>query len=157
MIKKTIKYTDYEGNEREEDFYFNLSKAEITMMELEQTGGLIRTLTKIMEEQNSKKMIEYFKDLVLRSYGVKSPDGRKFIKTDEVRDDFEFTEAFSQLFMELAFDAEAAADFVNGIMPSMPNVEKIDPNTSPEELQRRLKELEAQNRADKAEQSKLNN
>lgn len=154
MIKKTIKYTDYEGTEREEDFYFNLTKAEITMMELEQTGGLIRTLTKIMEEQDSKKMIEYFKELVLKAYGVKSPDGRKFIKTQEVKEDFEFTEAFSEIFMELAFDAEAAANFVNGIMPNMPNVDKIDPNTSTEELQKRLKELEEQNRKDRLEQAK---
>lgn len=146
MIKKTVKYTDYEGVEREEDFYFNLTKAEITMMELEQTGGLIRTLTKIMEAQDSKKMIEYFKDLVLRAYGVKSPDGKRFVKTQEVKEDFEFTEAFSEIFMELAFDAEAAANFVNGIMPDMPNVEKVDPNASPEELQKRLRELEAANR-----------
>lgn len=146
MIKKTIKYTDYEGVQREEDFYFNLTKAEVTMMELEQTGGLVRTLTKIMEEQDSKKMIEYFKDLVLRAYGVKSPDGRKFVKTQEVKEDFEFTEAFSEIFMELAFDAEAAANFVNGIIPDMPNVEKVDPKASPEELQKRLRELEAANR-----------
>jgi hypothetical protein len=150
MLKKTIKYKDYDGNEREEDFYFNLTKAEITMMEAEEAGGLVKTLMNIMETQDSKRMISYFKDIILRAYGVKSPDGRKFIKNDQVREDFEYTEAFSQLFMELAFDAEAASMFVNGIIPDMPEgVEGVDHNASPQELQKRLKELEATNRASK--------
>lgn len=118
MLKKTIKFTDYDGNERTEDFYFNLSKAEITEMELTQTGGLVRLIEKIVAEQDSKRIIEIFKDLILRSYGEKSPDGRRFIKNKEIQEAFSQTEAYSELFMELATDADAAADFVNGIIPA---------------------------------------
>ena len=151
MLKKTIKYKDYDGNEREEDFYFNLNKAEITMMEAGEKGGLIKTLMKIMEEQDSKRMIEYFKGIILKAYGEKSLDGRKFVKNDEVREDFEQTEAFSELFMELAFDAKAASDFINGVIPEMPDgAEGVDANATPQQLQQRLKDLEAKNREEAA-------
>ena len=120
MLKKTIKYTDYDGNERTEDFYFNLTKAEITEMELSHDGGLVKLIEKIVAEQDSKRIIEVFKDLILRSYGEKSPDGKRFIKNQELRDAFAQTEAYSDLFMELASDADSAAAFVNGIVPTMP-------------------------------------
>lgn len=112
---------DYDGNQRKEDFYFNLSKAEVTEMELSAEGGLTKSLTKIVETQDSKRIIEAFKDLILRSYGEKSPDGKRFIKTQELRDAFAQTEAYSELFMELAMDPKAASAFVNGIVPSVPN------------------------------------
>lgn len=118
MLKKTITYTDYNGNERTEDFYFNLNKAELVEMELSHNGGLSNIITKITAQQDSAKLIEIFKDLITRSYGEKSLDGRKFIKNKEVLEDFVQTEAYNKLFMELAFDAKAAADFCNGIMPS---------------------------------------
>lgn len=118
MIKKRIKYIDYDGNERTEDHYFNLSKAELTEMEVSHKGGLTKVIDRIIEEQDAKKMIEIFKDLVLKSYGKKSLDGRKFIKNDELRDDFSQTEAYVNIFMELATDSKSAAEFVNGIMPS---------------------------------------
>jgi hypothetical protein len=121
MLKKTIKYTDFDNNERTEDFYFNLTKAEVTEMELSTEGGLVRMLEKIVQEKDAKRIIENFKDLVLRSYGEKSPDGRRFIKTQELRDAFAQTEAYSQLFMELATNAQASAEFVNGIVPQVPN------------------------------------
>lgn len=120
MLKKTIKYTDYDGNEREETFYFNLSKAEVAEMELSVDGGLVKQIEKIVEEQDGKGIIEMFKDIILRSYGEKSPDGKRFIKSKELRDAFSQTEAYSELFMELATDAEAAAAFVNGIVPQQP-------------------------------------
>lgn len=119
MIKKTITYTDYDGVERTEDFYFNLSKAEIAEMELSTAGGLDKTINRIIAEQDGARIIALFKDLVLRSYGKKSDDGRRFIKNQELRDDFSQTEAYSELFMELATDSEAAAAFVNGIVPDM--------------------------------------
>ena len=117
MLKKTIKYTDYNGTERTEDFYFNLSKAEIMEMEMSTSGGLAEMIQRIVAAQDAPAIIKIFKDLVLKAYGQKSPDGRRFIKTEELRKEFEQTEAYSQLFMELATDADAAAAFVNGIIP----------------------------------------
>ncbi len=119
MLKKTITYTDYDGNERTEDFYFNLTKAEITEMELSHDGGLTKLIEKIVAEQDSKRIVEIFKDLILRAYGEKSPDGKRFVKNQELRDAFAQTEAYSDLFMELATDAEAAVAFVNGIIPQV--------------------------------------
>lgn len=123
MLKKTITYTDYDGVQRTEDFYFNLSKAEIAEMELSTAGGLDKTINRIVAEQDGARIIALFKDLVLKSYGKKSDDGRRFIKNQELRDDFAQTEAYSDLFMELATDADAAAAFVNGIVPDMSGVQ----------------------------------
>jgi hypothetical protein len=120
MLKKLITYTDFDGNERKEEFYFNLTKAEVTEMEMSAEGGLSKTLQRIIETQDNKRIIETFKDLILRSYGEKSPDGKRFIKNQELRDAFAQTEAYSELFMELAMNAESAAAFVNGIVPSVP-------------------------------------
>jgi hypothetical protein len=118
MLKKTITYTDYNGSERTEDFYFNLSKAEIMEMEMSTTGGLAETIKNIVAAQDAPAIIKIFKDLVLKAYGEKSPDGKRFIKSDEIATAFSQTEAYSMLFMELATDAVAAANFVNGIIPS---------------------------------------
>ena len=118
MLKKTITYTDYNGNERTEDFYFNLSKAELSEMELSAEGGLAETLKRIIAAQDGKQLVAIFKDLVLRSYGEKSPDGKRFIKSEELRTAFSQTEAYSDLFMELATNDKAAVEFVNGIVPS---------------------------------------
>ena len=122
MLKKTIKYTDYNGVERTEDFWFNLSKAEIMEMELSTTGGLAELIQKIVQEQDAPAIIKIFKNLVLKAYGEKSPDGKHFLKEDEngrpLADMFKQTEAYSNLFMELATDADEAAKFVNGIIPA---------------------------------------
>lgn len=125
MIKKTMTYTDYDGNQRTEDFYFNLTKAEVAEMEMSTAGGLDKMINRIIAEQDGKRIIELFKDLVLRSYGKKSDDGRRFIKSQELRDDFAQTEAYSDLFMELATDADAAAKFVNGIVPNIPETKPV--------------------------------
>jgi hypothetical protein len=108
---------DYDGNQRTEDFYFNLNKAELTEMELSQDGGLTKMIQKIVAEQSSRRIVEIFKDLIVKSYGEKSPDGKRFIKNQELCDAFVQTEAYSELFMELASNAESAAAFVNGIIP----------------------------------------
>lgn len=118
MLKKTVKYTDYNGVERTEDFYFNLNKAEIMEMEMMTKGGMAEMIQKIVAAQDAPAIIKIFKDLVLQAYGVKSPDGKRFIKNDEVRDEFVQSEAYSIIFMELATDADAAAKFVNGIIPA---------------------------------------
>ena len=118
MLKKTITYEDYDGNKRTEDFYFNLSKAEIMEMELSVSGGMTQMLNRIVAERDGEKIIKTFKEIILKAYGEKSPDGKRFIKSEELSTAFSQTEAFSQLFMELATDADAAAKFVNGIIPA---------------------------------------
>lgn len=118
MLKKTITYTDYDGNERTEDFYFNLTNTELTEMEMSTDGGLRKTLGKIIETRDNKRIVEIFKDLVLRAYGEKSLDGKRFIKNKELSEAFSQTEAYNVLFMELASEADFAAAFVNGITPS---------------------------------------
>lgn len=118
MIKKTITYTDYNGVERTENFYFNLSKAEVMEMELSTAGGMAESIQKIVDAKDAPSIIRVFKDLVLKAYGVKSDDGRRFIKSKELSEEFAQTEAYSQIFMELATDADAAAKFVNGIVPA---------------------------------------
>ena len=117
MLKKTITYTDYDGNIRKDDFYFNLTKAEVMEMEMGTTGGMRKMLEKIVQEQDSKRIVETFKDIIIRAYGEKSPDGKRFAKSKEIADNFMQTEAYSELFMELATDADAAAAFINGIIP----------------------------------------
>ena len=121
MLKKTIKYTDYNDVERTEDFYFNLTKAELTEMQLSAVGGLSTIIEKVTAAQDMPTIVSIFKDLVLKAYGEKSADGRRFIKNDEVRESFSQTEAYSIIFMELAQDANAAAAFVNGVIPKIEN------------------------------------
>ena len=125
MLKKTFTYIDYNGVERTEDHYFNLSKAELMEMELSTTGGLAEMINNIVAAQDAPAIVKIFKELVLKAYGKKSPDGRRFIKSQELADEFSQTEAYSQLFMELATDADAAAKFVNGIVPAMDNKSSI--------------------------------
>lgn len=117
MLKKTISYVDYDGNERTEDFYFNLTKAELLEMSLSTAGGLDKYIEKITKTQDTPKLIELFKDIIIRSYGVKSDDGKRFIKNQEITEEFTQTEAYSDLFMSLATDDKEAADFLNGIIP----------------------------------------
>ena len=118
MIKETITYTDFAGNERTEDFRFNLTKAEVMELEMSTKGGLAEMIQRIVAAQDQPAIIKIFKDLIIKAYGVKSPDGKRFIKNQEVVDEFVQTEAFSELFMELATDADAASKFVNGIVPA---------------------------------------
>ena len=120
MLKKTITYTDYNGVERTEDFYFNLTKAESMEMEIGTTGGLAAMIKRIIDDKDAPAIIKIFKELVLKAYGEKSADGKRFVKSEEISNGFAQTEAYSQLFMELATDADAAAAFVNGIIPNIP-------------------------------------
>ena len=118
MYVKEMEYTDFNGVTRKEKFYFNLTKAEILDMELGKAGGLTEYIRKIIEAQDTPTIMALFKSLLLSSYGVKSDDGRRFIKNDEVREDFEQTQAFSDLYMELALNDEEASRFVNAIIPA---------------------------------------
>lgn len=117
MLKKAIKYTDYNGNERTEDWFFNLNKAEIFELESSINGGFDSFITQIVNDQNGSEIMKVFKDIITMSVGKKSLDGRKFEKNDEIRNDFLQTEAYNELFMELVTDADAAADFIKGVLP----------------------------------------
>lgn len=118
MLKKRITYTDYNGIKREEDFYFNLTKAEIMEMEMSTSGGLTELINRVVETQDAPSIIKIFKEIIMKSYGEKSPDGKRFIKSAELSDAFSQTPAYSELFMGLASDADAASTFVNGIIPA---------------------------------------
>lgn len=119
MLKKTITYTDYNGVERTEDHYFNLSKAEIAEMELSVKGGYTEMISAIVKEKDTPSIMKIFKEFIIRAYGKKSPDGRRFEKSEEISKDFLETEAYSTLLMELLSDAKAAADFINAIIPKV--------------------------------------
>ena len=118
MLKKPITYTDYNGVERTEDFYFNLSKAELMEMELGVTGGMTEMLNKIIAAKDAPSLMKTFKEMIMKSYGIKSDDGKRLIKSEELSIAFTQTEAYSVLFMELITDDKAAADFVYGIIPN---------------------------------------
>ena len=128
MLKKTISYTDYNGLERTEDFYFNLSKAELLDMELAYDGGFTQYLESIINAKDQKTIISVFKQVIMSSYGVKSADGRRFIKNQEVLDEFVQSEAFSNLYMELVSNEDVAAEFIKGIVPKDLNGDKTDDN-----------------------------
>lgn len=120
MLKKTITYKDYNDNERTEDFYFNLTQSEVTELELSTKGGLVETINTIVAAQDGEKIIKLFKDLLFRSYGEKSPDGRRFIKSQELSEAFSQTEAYDKLFISIVTDPDNASAFFNGILPNKP-------------------------------------
>lgn len=117
MLKKSITYQDFNGDQVTETFYFNLTKTELIDMELKYNDGMTKTLERIISTQDPKVMIPEFQKLILASYGVKSEDGKRFIKSEVLREEFSQMAAYDALFMELATDDKAAAAFVNGIVP----------------------------------------
>ena len=117
MLKKVIKYTDYNGVEREEAFYFNLTVAEVTVMQMSTSGGYSEMLNRIVESRDGATIMKTIEEFIMKSYGEKSPDGRQFIKSEALSTAFKQTPAYSELFIELVTNAKAAADFVNGVMP----------------------------------------
>ena len=119
MLIKNIAYTDYDGNERNETFYFNLSKAELMELEMSIDGGWAERIQQIVNAKDVPTLSKIFKDLILRSYGEKSPDGKRFVKSAALSEAFTQTEAYSELFMELITDPDAASDFMNGILPAI--------------------------------------
>lgn len=130
MLKKNIKYTDYNGVEREETFLFNLSKAELMEMEMGTTGGLAEMIQNIVKTEDVPAIIKIFKDIILKAYGEKSADGKRFIKINDngvaLSIGFSQTEAFSTLFMELATNAESATEFIKGIVPNDIDISDAD-------------------------------
>lgn len=124
MLKETITYTNFDGVEVKEDFYFNLTKAEIAQMQLEEKGGLAAKLQSIVDEKDPSKIIVVFKDLILKAYGEKSPDGKYFLKSEEIRRKFEATQAYSDFYMKLISDPDKAAAFIKAIVPQDLSTEK---------------------------------
>lgn len=127
MLKKTVTYTDFDDNVRTEDFFFNLTEQEIAEMELSTEGGLGNFINKAVAAKSQVELIELFKKLILAAYGVKSADGRRFVKNDAVREDFMSTQAFSDIYMELVQDADKASAFFNGIVPKEKPVKNAIP------------------------------
>lgn len=117
MLKKTITYEDFNGDSVSEDFFFHLSKAELVEMELSHEGGLSASLQRIVAAEDGKGIVAEFKNIILGAYGKRSDDGKRFIKNQALRDEFESTEAYSSLFMELVTDTDAAVEFINGVVP----------------------------------------
>ena len=134
MIKKTITYTDYNGVERTEDFYFNFTDTEILELEMGIAGGLSDLLTKIIDSKDQQAILSYFKEIILKAYGEKDADGKHFTKFDKeghrLADRFAQTQAFSKLYMELAFDSAKAAEWVNGIIPNKIDIPGRADNTN---------------------------
>lgn len=128
MLKRTIKYKNFDEEDVEDVFYFNLSKPEIVELSVEGEGGFGKLLQRIVEEKNNRELVKQFKHIILMAYGVKSEDGNQFIKTDELRSAFSHHAAFQALYMELLEKEDAMADFVNGILPKdMPKQDQDKP------------------------------
>lgn len=128
MLKKTITYTDYNGDERTEDFYFNISRGEMLDMQLSTPGGYDTKIQQVLDSRDYVSMYAIFKDLVNRSYGIKSDDGKRFIKSEKLLEEFKQTEAYSNLFMEFVQSPDFADTFVNGVFPkgAVSDVAKAD-------------------------------
>ena len=118
MLKKIIKYTDFNGVDRTETFYFNLTTSELTEMDLTTAGGMKSFIERITNTQDQAELIRLFKELILKAYGQKSDDGKRFVKSQQLRDEFSQTMAYDTFFMKLATDEKEAIKFVNGIMPA---------------------------------------
>lgn len=128
MFKKVIKFEDFNGNPREETFYFNLSKAELMEMELSTQAGVEEMIRMLIATKDNAKIMQIFKDLILKSYGIKSEDGTRFIKSQELREAFEQSNAYSELFMEMITEPEMQAAFINGVISgvNMPEMKEED-------------------------------
>lgn len=117
MLKKTITYEDFDGNSVTEDFYFNLTKAEVVELQYSVNGGIDKYVKKIADEQDMPKLIALLKQIITLSYGKKSEDGKRFIKSSELTEEFLQSDAYSTLFMELATDTDKGTEFLTGVLP----------------------------------------
>lgn len=117
MLKKTITYIDYDGMERTEDFWFNLSKTELTKLDAELPGGVLGVLRKIIDKKDRKALVDFIETLILRSYGEKTLDGKRFVKTPDMAEEFMQTPAYDELFMSILSDTDSQTSFINGVIP----------------------------------------
>jgi hypothetical protein len=140
MYVKTVTYEDYNGVKRTEDFYFNLTKSELYEMELEAGGGMSDALTRIIRAKDYSEISTVFKQILLKAYGEKSPDGKHFMKSEEISRNFTFSPAYDIIYCELLSDADAAAAFANGIMPK-----EVADRMNSAEVQAKMKEILPEN------------
>lgn len=158
MLKKTLTYKDFTGEENTEDFYFNLTEAELIELEISAQGNSLSAwLDKIVRAQNGAEIIGTFKKIIATSFGVKSPDGRRFLKSPEILAEFQSSNAYSDLFMELATDAQKGSEFINGLMPDGMNKGQTamsNAGLTPSEAARKASEEMMQGRRAKAEPQK---
>lgn len=124
MIRKAITFTNFNDEEVTEIHHFHLSRPEVIELEASLDGGLSATLKSIIGEVHNRKLIEYFKLIILASYGIKSDDGRHFRKSQEIARDFEQSAAYDSLYMELLSDANVAAAFIEGVLPRLEDQDK---------------------------------
>ena len=117
MLKKTINYTDFDGNEISEDFYFNLTEAELLEMETK-NGSMQSKLKRIINTRDTSAIMEIFKEIIVSSYGVKSDDGKRFIKDEETTKYLTQSNAYSELYMSLLGNVDEAIAFITGILPA---------------------------------------
>ena len=117
MLTKRIEYNDYDGNHRVETFYFNLSRSEVTELQLTYPGGYAEYIERTIDSNDKPKLMAMFKDIIRRSYGEKSDDGRRLIKSDELSKAFMETKAYDELFIELCTVTDAAINFINKVLP----------------------------------------
>jgi hypothetical protein len=137
MLHKTVSYTDYNGTNRTEDLYFNLNESEMVELETMTPGGFGAALESAVKSNDAGNLMKIFKMLILKSYGIKSPDGRRFIKSDEISEEFSQTEAYNKLFMELLTEADKASDFINRIFPA----DLVKKAMGNKEIQAKIEEL----------------
>lgn len=152
MIKKTVTYVDYNGKEQTEDLYFNMDEAEVIDWVGETNGGIIWMIAEIMKLEDPIKILPMVKEMMLKSYGVKSPDGKSFIKSEEVLQNFRYSKAFHEIRTELSTSSDALVEFINGILPSkysnpdltndeiIAKLDEIDDSIIPEETKAVLRE-----------------
>lgn len=130
MLTKTITYTDFNDNERTEDFYFHLSEREIMNLHTKYDGGLDGAIEAMVQSNDIHELLAVLQEIILLSYGVKSADGKSFVKSDEVKQQFEYSAAFSELYLDLLSDEQNAVDFIKNLLPT--------------KAQKRIEELEAE-------------
>jgi len=118
VLKKTITYLDLDGNPITEDFYFNLTKAELAEMQVITEGGMAGLLQEIIKSGDNQRILDHFKLIVRQSYGVRHEDGKQFIKSSELSQAFMNTNAYSELFVDLMTNPQGAAEFITGIVPA---------------------------------------
>lgn len=126
MRKETITYTDYNGLEKTEDFYFHFTEAELMELELTTHGGLVETMQQMVKSKDVPSIVSSVKNILLKAYGVKSPDGRRFIKSPELSTEFSQTPAYSILWMQIVQDDKKAAEFFTEVIPK--DKQKVQPN-----------------------------
>lgn len=118
MLRKEVEYKDFDGNDRKDILWFHLNEVEITEMDLETSGGIVKYMESIIDTKDVNRLITIFKDLLIRSYGERSMDGKHFYKDDKIRNEFVSSAAYPVLYMEMVSDANKAVEFINGIVPS---------------------------------------